>query len=52
MLEPDYTVDKKQYREYREAMARNGIVPLSVTAVEHRKLGKASFAIYPAGTEA
>lgn len=47
VLEPDYTVDKKQYREYREAMARNGIVPLSVTAVEHRKLGKASFAIYP-----
>ena len=47
VLEPDYTVDKKQYREYREAMARNGIAPLSVTAVEHRKLGKVSFAIYP-----
>ena len=47
VLEPDYTVEKKQFREYREALVRNGITAMRITDVERRSLGRASFIIYP-----
>ena len=47
VLEPDYTVEKKQFREYREALIRNRITAMRITDVERRSLGRASFIIYP-----
>ncbi len=47
VLEPDYTVDKKQFREYREAIVAERNYALRITDVERRSLGKASFIIYP-----
>ena len=47
VMEPDYTVEKKQFREYREALIRNRITAMRITDVERRSLGRASFIIYP-----
>lgn len=38
VLEPDYTVEKKQFREYREALVRNRITAMRITDVERRSL--------------
>ncbi len=47
VLEPDYEVEKKQYGEYREALARNDLTTERVTDVEEEKLGEAVLTIYP-----